>query len=189
MPDAGLQQGTARAEQLRGTGQRTRVERAGYRAGHRGASGQHLAASHLRQRPARVHGPIPGTRSGEPHRVTRGKQDKAGDAGVHRPRQPRRHGRRGDQFPGGQPGEPRNGPASNGEIPSGRVPVGRIPGGQVGGLCASGKRGEEHGNGGDRLGHRAGNGVMPEFLAGDRDVGDAGAETAVVLGHRQRRDP
>ncbi len=243
VPDAGLQQGTARAEQLRGTGQRARVQPPGYRGGHCGPTGQQSAGGDLRQRPARVHGPIPATRSSDPHRVTRGEQGKAAGAGVHRPRQPRRHGGRGDQLPGGKPGKPRSGPApggqvptgqalvgqvptsqvptsqvsgghlptsqasgghlptgqvsgghlptgqvSGGHLPTGQVPGGHLPTGQVPGGGAGGQRGEQHGNGGDRLGHRAGHRVMAEFLASDHDIGEAGTETAIALGHRQCGD-
>ena len=62
------------------------------------------------------------------------------------------------------------------------------PRGHGSGRGVAGQRGEQHRNGGDRLGHRAGHRVMPEFLAGDHDIGEAGAETTVALGHRQRGD-
>ena len=80
----------------------------------------------------------------------------------------------------GQPPPPRSPAASS---PSARSPSATFPA-----VVPAGQSGEQHGNGSDRLGHRAGHRVMAEFLAGDHEVGEAGTEAAVVLGHRQRGD-
>jgi hypothetical protein len=164
MADAGLQQGAARAEQLRRAGQRARLARPFHRTGHRRTLGQHLAAAGLRQRPGRVHRPVPGARRGQPHGAGLGEQDQPGRVGVRRPGQPRRQGEGGDQVPGGQAGQP--------------------PGAQA----LVGQRGDQLRDRGGRLGHRPRHGVMPELLACDHDVQPAGAEPAGARRYRQRGD-
>ena len=84
-------------------------------------------------------------------------------AGVGGERQPRRHGQRGDQVPGGQPGQPL---AAHAGI----------------------QRGQQYGHGRQRLGHRSGQRVVTEFLAGHHEVQRARAESAPLLRHRERGD-
>ena len=85
--------------------------------------------------------------------------------GVRRVGQPRRQGQGGDQVPGRQAGQP---PWRTG---------------------ARRRQGDDQfRDGGDRLGHRPRQRVMPELLAGDHDIQQAGAEPAAALGHRQGGD-
>jgi len=86
-----------------------RIVRMGLALGGRGAAGQHLPGTRLRQRPGRVHRREPGRRRGEPQDVPVGQQDQPGRVRVCRVGQPGGQRQGGDLLSGGQARQPLGG--------------------------------------------------------------------------------